>query len=228
MADEAENDRRRIEAVYRSYDLDGSVERWDRTQPGNAAILAERAREVGRVLTDLPAPRRTLELGCGRAQVLRSLPVGDGPRLGVDILGARLHAAAPASPPVLLVEGDGAALPLADGTIDLVATFTVFSSVLDEEVQASIAQELARVLRPGGRLLWYDLRRANPANRWVRPIDRRDLRMLFPGWTAELTSTTVLPPLARRLGPRTERWYPRLARLRPLCTHLIGLLTRPS
>jgi len=38
---------------------------------------------------------------------------------------------------------------------------------------------------------------------------------------------TLLPPLARRLGPATPLAYPVLAALPPLRSHLIGLLRKP-
>jgi ubiquinone/menaquinone biosynthesis C-methylase UbiE len=144
------------------------------------------------------------------------------------MLADRLREARTRNPGLALILGDGTALPLPGHSVDLAVSFTVFSSVLDDDVRAAIAAELARVVRPGGRLLWYDLRRANPVNRQVRPVDRKDLRALFPGWTGDAATTTLLPPLARRLGRRADRWYPRLARLSPMRTHLIGVLTRPG
>ena len=221
-------ERHRIGAVYRSYDEDGSTRRWDADQPGNAAILAERSHAVEQLFEGVAEPARTLELGCGTGKVLAELPIGGGLRLGVDVLGSRLRQATGSGRVLSFVRADGVELPLAGSSIDLAVAFTLFSSVLENGIREEIAHEVTRVVRPGGHLLWYDLRRTNPRNRQVRPVTRRELGTLFPDWTVEVTSCTLLPPLARRLGPTTSRCYRHLARLGFLRTHLVGLLTRPG
>lgn len=50
----------------------------------------------------------------------------------------------------------------------MVLTFTVFSSILDPQMAQNVAQEIVRVLRPQGFLLWYDFRFNNPRNPHVR------------------------------------------------------------
>ena len=87
---------------------------------------------------------------------------------------------------------------------------------------------LARVLRVGGGVLWYDFRFNNPANRNVRGMGRRSIIRLFPNFELRLQSLTLLPPLARRLGPLTSVLYPALARLPFLRTHWLGLLKQGS
>ncbi|MBL8778100.1 MAG: class I SAM-dependent methyltransferase [Acidimicrobiales bacterium] len=220
----------RLHQVYEGYDADESARaRWSLDNAGNRAIHAERARRAGVVLSGAVGP--VLDLGCGGGQVLveldRALPT-DGLRVGVDLRAARLSVAADAAPGAGFARAEGSALPFPDATFGLVLAFTLFSSILDEAAARAVATELGRVLRPAGRVLWYDLRRPNPSNDAVRPLAPAEIEALFPGWTASLRPLTVLPPLARRLGPATDALYPRLARVRPLTTHLLGTVTKPA
>jgi len=50
----------------------------------------------------------------------------------------------------------------------------------------------------------------------------------FAGYEVQLRSLTLLPPLARRLGPWTEALYPLLGLCPWLRTHLVGLLIKPG
>jgi len=83
------------------------------------------------------------------------------------------------------------------------------------------------LFRAGGGLLWYDVRYDSLSNRNVRAVTAARVRELFPPLRGELATVTLLPPLARRLGPLTAGAYPLLARVAPLRSHLIGLLRKP-
>ncbi len=216
--------------MYEGYDRDaGAQARWDLTNAGNRAIHEERTARLRPVLPDLPAP--VLEVGCGTGQVLEELAAAGldlGGGVGLDLSAARLADAAVRLPAVACVQAEGSALPLRDASIGTAVAFTLFSSLLDDALADGVARELARVVRPGGALLWYDLRRGNPRNPAVRPWGRDAVAARFPDWTVELTPVTVLPPLARRLGPATAALYPWLARVRPATTHLVGVARRPA
>ena len=66
--------------------------------------------------------------------------------------------------------------------------------------------------RPGGALLWYDLRVNNPSNSSVRKIDKTELAALFPGLAGPVQSTTLAPPLSRRLASRNTPLWPAFSR----------------
>jgi SAM-dependent methyltransferase len=115
-------------------------------------------------------------------------------------------------------QADARALPFDDTRFAIVVLFTVLSSLeSDRDVRHALA-EARRVLRPGGVLLVYEPRLRNPFNARVRRITDEDLDVagIRPRTERRLT---LLPPLARRLGTRTEALYPRLARLALLRTH---------
>jgi ubiquinone/menaquinone biosynthesis C-methylase UbiE len=122
------------------------------------------------------------------------------------------------------LQGNAAALSFDAATFDLILFFTVFSSVLDDSLRQDMAAEALRVLKPGGAIVWYDLRLPNPGNKEVRPLSRKAIGTLFPTLTPHLQATTLLPPLARRLGRATGKLYPVLSRIGWLRTHYVGLL----
>src|SRR5437899_11006112 len=108
----------------------------------------------------------------------------------------------------------------------MVLQITLFTSILNDEVKLAIAADMARVLAPGGRILWYDFSFNNPRNPDVRGIGRREIRMLFPGLEMKTKRVTLAPPLGRIVAPLSIVLYYLLSRVRPLCTHLLCLLRK--
>ena len=196
--------------------------------------MAERRRVMRTLLAShglLPlGEREVLEVGCGSGHVLAGLQeLGASPeRLhGVDLLPGRVDEARRNHPGLDIREANAERLPFADGSFDIVLLFVVFSSILDAAMQRNVAGECARVLRSGGRVLWYDFRYDNPSNAHVRGVSRKDVARLFPCFTLDLRTLTVVPQLVRRLGPLTEAAYPVLAAVPPLRTYYMGLLRKP-
>ena len=168
-----------------------------------------------------------VEVGSGDGSVLRwALEVGAGSVLGTDVIIERLQHSRRLSDRIGAAAADGQVLPVRSGAADTVITSTLFSSVLADEVARNVADEIGRVLRPGGLCLWFDFRIDNPRNDHVRPIGRRHVERLFPGWGARLEPVVLAPPLARRLlsVPRLAAALECLPMLR---THLAGCLIRP-
>ena len=92
-------------------------------------------------------------------------------------------------------------------------------------MKAALA-EAKQVLQPGGLLLIYEPRVINPFNRHS-PARGRRARRRRPRAREQL-SLTLLPPLARRLGARTEARYERLARVPQLRTHRLIYFRAPA
>lgn len=225
----------RLRRVYRDYDADPTtMHRWSDENRGNRAI-GEQRRARSRSLLHRegrwPADGGcTLELGCGSGRALADLfgdSAGSAAIVGVDLSEERLRAAAARVPGATLVRAEGSMMPFPCERFDLVVAFTVFSSVRDGPLARRMAIEVDRVLRPGGAVLWYDMRHPNPGNPHTRAMPRRAVQALFPGFSTQLEPITVLPPLVRRLGRVTARVYGTLGRLRPLNTHYLGLLRKP-
>jgi len=221
-----------IRETYQRYEREGRHRSWDRRNPGNARIEGDRDRALVALLRrSLPGTGgRALDLGMGDgrlAHIVRGSDLPIGAWTGVDLDPRAVGSAREANPWAQFVEASGDRLPFASGSFDVVIASTLFSSLPSPMLEAGVASEVGRVLVPGGWLIWYDLRYGNPANRSVHGLGRGDVRSLFPGWTMELGWMTLLPPLARRLGPLTGALYGPLHALPLLRSHLIGRLQAP-
>lgn len=227
------NEPDRIRAVYAEYVTDdGRRGRWDPGNPGNRAMRVERTKVARAMLTAhglWPTGRATvLEIGCGSGSVLedfRAADVSDDAVVGVDLLESRVAEAKRATGARVAV-ADASALPFPDVSFPLVLAYTVFSSILDDDVARRIASEVGRVLRPGGGCLVYDFRYPNPSNANTRRVGDREVSSYFDAHH-ESRSLTVLPPVARRLGPLTGALYPMLAAIPVLRSHRFTLVLKP-
>ena len=216
--------------IAQAYRRPRSVSRWDASNPGNQAILAERRALTRRLLRSV-AGKRILEVGCGFGGELAAMvELGASPSnlVGVDLLPERVDGARQAHPDIDFRVANAEHLEFAEASFDVVMALTIFTSILDTRMAAGVAAEMRRVLRPGGGVLWYDFRYDNPFNPHVRGVREGAVRRLFPGFTGELYPVTLIPQIARRLGPITAFAYPRLGAVTPLRSHLLGLLTKPD
>ncbi len=227
------DERSRLARVYQAYD--GVREHaWSDDNPGNLAAVAKRDAIVSDALTRAhidTAEARALDLGCGPGgglRMLQHLGVRTDHAVGADLLAERLLAIPHNRRESTLLAADGRFLPFASRSFDLVVASTLFSSVLDDAIARAVASEIDRVLRPGGAVIWYDIRVPNPRNKHVRPYSTARIRSLFPGFHADVRATTVLPGLARRLGGSTGQVYPLAHRVPVLRTHLAGVVAKPE
>jgi ubiquinone/menaquinone biosynthesis C-methylase UbiE len=222
----------RIREVYRSYQAGGRDRIWDMANPGFARLSRDRDLRLRDLLArSLPGRSASiLDVGCGNGALLATVAQRwpDVRLAGLDLQPERISEARVNVPDARLVVGSADALPFDDAAFDVVTAVTLMSSLPSEAMEWDAAREITRVTRPGGWLVWFDLRYDNPWNEAVHGLDAKRLARLFPGWTQELRSSTVLPPVARRLGPATPVLYPILELVPPLRSHLIGRLRCPS
>ena len=139
--------------------------------------------------------------------------------VGADRARARLPAAQAAG--LLAVVAEGGALPFRGASFDTVSTLTLFSSV-PCPARSVVADEIARVLAPGGLVLWYDTRVANPWNAATAPVPRREIAGLFPGFAIDVGHATAPIIVVGPFGI-AYRWL----RAPWLTTHLVGVLQKP-
>jgi ubiquinone/menaquinone biosynthesis C-methylase UbiE len=221
-----------IRGAYAGYERSGRHRLWDPHNRGFARISADRDRRILKLLQQSTVGRRAakiLDLGCGTGEAARFAHRDLSANwTGVDLLPEVLEIARAKYPWARFVEASADALPFEAGWFDAVLASTLFSSLPSAEFERSVVEEIARVLRPGGWLVWYDLRYGNPRNPHVHGLDRAAVVSLFAGWHAELDTMTLLPPVARRLGRFTSLVYRPLERISPLRSHLIGRLQRPA
>jgi ubiquinone/menaquinone biosynthesis C-methylase UbiE len=124
-----------------------------------------------------------LDIGCGSGGLLRflaNLGLSPGQLSGIDLMEYRIRAACRLSPPgIAFLIGNVEVLPYPEGCFNLVAQFTVFSSIQDFHLRLQVASEMMRVLQSGGRILWYDMFRTRNVSLHKLPLP--EIRELFPG-----------------------------------------------
>lgn len=109
----------------------------------------------------IPPGLDVVDLGCGTGALLRALAPRLRSGVGLDTSrGMLAHAARRAGPRERYLPLDGPRLPLADRSADLVVSLLSWRYLDWDPVMA----EIARVLRPGGRLLVVDM--VTRATRW--------------------------------------------------------------
>ena len=130
----------------------------DYDRPDMAQFLETGYRVVSIALDDPPAvrpeqTRTAVEIGCGMGRICRALADRFERVIGFDISPEMLERARElvSDERVEFRHTDGASLPgIADSSVDLVLTFTVFQHIPDTAVIDSYVREAGRVLAPGG------------------------------------------------------------------------------
>jgi len=147
------------------------------------------------------APRRgerVLDAACGPGIVTGAL-AGSGARaVGVD-LTAEMLAEARASQEGMFVRGDAERLPFADGTFDAAVTRNALHHIADP---GAVLRDMARVLRPAGRLIVEDIRAPDDPGR--RAYHEEIERLRDPSHTRSLTEEEL-----RALGAEAGLTEPR-------------------
>ncbi|MBA4416363.1 MAG: hypothetical protein C0392_00405 [Syntrophus sp. (in: bacteria)] len=168
---------------------------------------------------------KVLEVGCGTGHILqRFLEFGAGKTFGIDLMEHRIQDGKKHYPNISFVQGNASQLPYSDNSFSLVMQFMCLSSVLDQSMRNSIAEEMWRVLEPDGTLLSYDMRppslillscfklfKSLIPRKWIgksvhvrpkdvtptRPLSLREIRILFPEGEIYYKSTSLELNLAQ-------------------------------
>jgi SAM-dependent methyltransferase len=229
--------REELAQIEARYARRGAVaDRYSLLRPEVWQMWSERQRALLRGLAKRPgSPQdwRLLEVGCGAGgNLLDLLRLGCRPEhlTGLELLPDRLAAAQACLPVgVRLAGGDATTAPIAPASQDLVLQFTVFSSILDADLQQRLATAMWHWLKPGGAIVWYDFVVNNPRNPDVRgvPLDR--VRELFAEGDLRAERVTLAPPLARAVCRVHPRLYGLFNALPLLRTHrLVWIEKRQS
>jgi ubiquinone/menaquinone biosynthesis C-methylase UbiE len=225
----------RITAEYARRVREIPGERYEPTNPAQFFIRQTVERAMVEMLTRSKAlplgERHILDVGCGNGQSLVDLETYGATQdrlAGIDLLEDRVGRARARLPAADVRLGDAEGLPWEDRRFDLVLQSMMFSSILDPAARRQAAAEMARVLAPGGIVLWYDFFVSTPGNPAVRGVGRRQVRSLFPGVRVSWRRVTLAPPLVRLLAPHARPLASLLQGLRVLNTHAMASLTRPD
>ena len=202
-------------------------------KPGNLLIHQQTVRNCIAALRQaslFPLNRlRVADIGCGSGGwLLEFLLWGADPArvAGIDLMEDRLESARRRIPQADLRTGSASDLPWPDESFDIVSQFLVFTNMFDPALKRAVAAEMLRVLKPGGAVLWFDLRMDNPNNPEVKGVRRKEIASLFPGCEIHLRPAILAPPLARSIAGRSWALGEALHLLFFLRTHYAGWIRK--
>ena len=173
--------------------------------------------------------KRILDVGCGSGGVLRDfIKYGAMPEnlYGIDLLADRIETAKKLSPHINFHLGSATELPFENEFFDIVMQFTVFTSILDYSMKQKIAQEMLRVLKPDGIIIWYDYWISKPTNPDVKGVGKQEIKKLFPNCKFEFHRITLAPPIARLLVPISWMLCELLEKIRIFNTHYLAIIKK--
>ncbi len=132
-------------------------------------------------MAELAPGKRILDLCCGTGRAAGAASALGANAEGVDVSPAMVKAAQTSFPTAIFVTGDAEAIPKNDGVFDIVICSFGVMHVGHPE---TMFNEIARVLRPGGRVA---------LSHWIGPPESPLFRIVF-GAMQRLADMSVVPP----------------------------------
>ncbi|WP_298356799.1 class I SAM-dependent methyltransferase [Rhodoblastus sp.] len=175
------------------------------------------------------AGARVLDIGCGDGALVRAFAALGATAVGVDpdpaMLSIARKLAEEAHVQATFLQGRAESLPFPDASFDVATAMTVLCFIPDAK---AAVREMARVVRPGGRLVLGEL------GRWSFWAAKRRLRgrLGAPTWkAARFRDAAELRKLAEAVGLKVTAmrgavFYPPLAWLARLITPIDSWLGR--
>ena len=227
------NEKERINTVYDKYiKSEKFIKKWSNRNIGNKKINIELEYELLSILNKKQIDRTNkiiLDVGCASGNKLKlftQLGFIESNIYGIDIRKKNIEEALLKSPRSHFSVMDARKMLYSDNKFDFINLFTLFSSIISQNNRQKVVMELLRVLKPGGHILYYDLRYNNPFNPNIKSMTEKNINSLFSGLTIEKKNITLLPPLARNLGRFTNSFYPLFSKISFLNTHFLCLITK--
>jgi ubiquinone/menaquinone biosynthesis C-methylase UbiE len=185
--------------------VSSSTDRFARTAERIAARQDSRAARLAEEVREFVGPRgdaRALDVGTGAGALAFALAPLVREVVGLDPVPELLDLARERGlANTQFVEGDGTALPFPDGVFDLTGTHRTLHHVTHPE---RVVAEIARVTRPGGRVLVVDQlapddpSEASALHEFESARDPSHARLLADGELRELFATNGLSVLRQR------------------------------
>lgn len=163
--------------------FDGVAEKYDKTNSVLSFGQDKAWRRATRAALDLKAGEKVLDLGAGTGVSTEELARSGAYVVGADLSLGMLEVGRRTRPHVPLVAGDALALPFADHTFDAVTTSFVIRNVANTP---AALRELARVTKPGGRLVICEF--SHPTNAAFRTVYLQYLMRSLPAVARRVSS----------------------------------------
>ncbi len=229
-----------FDAIAQDYNAQWSPHVWD--------LLIDR--KVGFMTEALPkspaAAGIGLDLGCGLGLQTAALRERGYRVVGLDPSVGLLAAGQKRIGPTPVLAGSALELPFGDASLDFIYTIGVLHHLPGREAQQSAFREIARVLKPGGRLLVHESNPRNPLFRfymgylfpilksidegtewWIDPRSLESLEDLQPESVRYFTFLPDFTPRALMgVALQIERMLER-GPTRPYSAHYMAILVRP-
>ena len=171
---------------------------------------------------------KILDVGCGAGfSLLRLLTYGLEPErlYGIDISEDRIARGRKRFPALNLTHGDATRMDYASDSFDLAMESTMFIQLTDESISQEIANEMLRVVKPGGYLMLTDWRYSFGRTGYQALSRKRLARLFSVGTRTSLVCQTrgaLIPPLGRLLSRSFSSLYFPICAVLPL---LVGQTT---
>lgn len=127
---------------------------------------------------------KILDVGCGNGNILRyfaELGATSEDLYGIDITEYRISEARDASPRMNFAVGDATKLPYDSEYFDIIMQFTTFSSIPGKTSQKKAANEILRVMKKKGIIIWYDMKdKFQGKNPFPQGLTKEEVLRLFP------------------------------------------------
>jgi ubiquinone/menaquinone biosynthesis C-methylase UbiE len=151
-----------------------------------------------------PPPCRVLDVGCGTGTLAGRLMAAGYEVVGLDASQAMLGVMKERAPEVEAVLGSATELPFGDSEFDLSLSVATMHHIAEVSSVRKALQEMARVVRPGGRMLVWEHNPHNPYWSYLMrrmPQDTGEERLIgVQELISGLQSGGAEPVLVRRLG----------------------------
>lgn len=141
-------------------DFDAIAEEYDESLP--AHVVEHYLRKRLAYIVDHATPGPTLDVGCGTGVLAERVVDAGFDVTGLDPSAGMLHVLNRRRPDIPTVVGSGVDLPFPDNSFVLTYCVAVMHHVAEPDAVRQTLIEMARVTRPGGKVLIWDHNPHNP------------------------------------------------------------------